>query len=460
MGAVMGAKYAGGGVPLREKWGHKGYHVGIVVRAQAASNLTLVDYQAADKQRQGMISLQGKNVLLGVSGGIAAYKAAEIVRLLVKAGAVVNVVMTRNATEFITPLTLQTLSGNPVLTDTFDLASGAEIKHVSLADEADIVILAPATANLMAKAAYGMADDLLTTLLLVNRAPVILAPAMNVSMWAHPVVQENLVRLQTTLGYEVVEPVEGLLACGYEGQGKLAEPQSIVEAAARTLQPPEMAGRHVLITAGPTREHIDPVRFLSNPSTGKMGMALARAAVERGAQVTLVLGPTDEPVPAGCGTVVRVETADDMLAACRDVYDTADVLIASAAVADYKPQAKEAHKVKKTSDTRDLHLVRTPDILQTLSQDKGNRILVGFAAETRDLLQHARGKLERKSCDIIVANDVTEPGSGFGTSTNRVLLVTADRVEEVPLLQKIDVARRIVSRVVELLPEKRGLERL
>ena len=407
-----------------------------------------------------MIALQGKNVLVGVSGGIAAYKTAELVRLLVKAGATVNVVMTRNATEFITPLTLQTLSGNPVLTDTFDLAAGAEIKHVSLADEADVVILAPATANLLAKAAYGIADDLLTTLLLVNRAPVVVAPAMNVSMWSHPVVVENLERVRSKLGYEVVEPVEGLLACGYEGQGKLADPQDIAAAAARQVQPPRLAGRHILITAGPTREHIDPVRFLSNPSTGKMGMALARASTEAGARVTLVLGPTDEPVPAGCGTVVRVETADEMLAACREGYESADVFIASAAVADYKPEARQAHKVKKTSDTRDLHLVRTPDILQTLSREKGDRILVGFAAETRDLLGHARGKLERKSCDFIVANDVTEPGSGFGTQTNRVLLVTADQVEEVPLLQKIDVARRIVARVVELLVEKRGLERL
>ncbi len=408
-----------------------------------------------------MMTLQGKKVLLGVSGGIAAYKSAELVRLLVKAGAHVDVVMTRSATEFITPLSLQTLAGNPVLTDTFDLAAGAEIKHVSLADEADVVVLAPATANLVGKLAGGIADDLLTTLLLVNRAPVVLAPAMNVNMWNHPLVQRNLRTLRDELGYRIVEPAEGLLACGWEGKGKLADPAVIAEAVAEAAAPVrDLEGVNVLVTAGPTREHFDPVRFLSNPSTGKMGIAVAADAARRGARVTLVLGPTTDPVPDSIGTVVRVESADEMYAACREAWEHVDVFVASAAVADYKPVVREAHKVKKKSGDDQLSLTRTPDILLSLSKEKSERILVGFAAETTDVLAHARDKLTRKSCDFIVANDVTEAGSGFGTATNRVFLVGADDVEPLPLLGKTEVAGRILTRVVELLAQKRGLESL
>ena len=399
----------------------------------------------------------GKKVLLGVSGGIAAYKAAEIVRLLVKAGAEVHVAMTAHAKEFITPLTLQTLSGNPVLTDTFDTASGADIKHTSLGDEADLVILAPATANLIAKLAHGLADDFLSTAMLVVRCPVILAPAMNVHMWEHPIVQGNLRRLRKELGYRMVDPVEGMLACGYEGKGKLAEPETIVAAGAEALHPPDLKGKRILLTAGPTREHLDPIRYLSNPSTGKMGIALAEAAARRGAEVTLVLGPTAESVAAGV-RVVRVETADEMFDAASAAYRDCDALIASAAVADYKPTERRNQKVKKKGDDIHVTLTRTPDILQSLSKDKGRRLLVGFAAETQHLEEHAREKLRKKACDLIVANDVTEPGSGFGTETNRVLLVGEEKTESLPLLGKPELAHRILDQLVDLFAQKVGIK--
>jgi phosphopantothenoylcysteine decarboxylase / phosphopantothenate---cysteine ligase len=410
--------------------------------------------------------LQGKKILLGISGGIAAYKAAELVRLLMKAGAHVDVVMTRNATQFITPLTLQTLCGNPVLTDTFDLASGAEIKHITLADEADAIVLAPATANLIGKLANGIADDLLTTLMLVARCPVIVAPAMNVHMWNHPRVAANVATLREMPGYRFVDPVEGLLACGWEGKGKLADVTEIfadvlstVSAAVAEGAPkqnkakPDLSGRHVLVTAGPTREYIDPVRFLSNPSTGKMGIAIAQAAAARGARVTLVLGPTAEPVPPGIH-IVRVESADEMYAAARDAFGDCDVFVASAAVADYRPLTREVQKVKKSAGGASIELTRTPDILYELSTQKANRVLVGFAAETTDVVWHAREKLIRKSCDFIVANDVTAPGCGFGTETNRAWFVKAAGEVELPLLGKRDLADRILDQVVEIMLQR------
>lgn len=403
--------------------------------------------------------LQSRNVLVGVSGGIAAYKTAELVRLLVKDGANVRVVMTENATQFITPLTLQTLSGNPVLTHTFDLASGAEIKHVAWADEADVLVLAPATANLLAKAAHGIADDLLTSMLLVVRCPVVVAPAMNVHMWTHPIVQANLSRLRDTLGWHVVEPVEGLLACGYEGQGKLAAPETIADAVARALRPADLKGRRILVTAGPTREHLDPVRFISNPSTGKMGIAVAAAAAERGAEVTLVLGPTESPVPPGIASVVRVESAQEMFEAAQHAYSQADAFIAAAAVADQRPVRRAPQKVKKGQEDEMIQLTRTPDILYELSKRKEGRVLVGFAAETENVVEHAREKLARKNCDFIVANDVTEPGSGFGTPTNHAIIVTADAVERLPMLDKRELAHRILDRVAALLAQRTAATR-
>jgi phosphopantothenoylcysteine decarboxylase/phosphopantothenate--cysteine ligase len=346
-----------------------------------------------------------------------------------------------------------------VLTDTFDLAAGAEIKHVSLADEADAVILAPATANLIGKLANGIADDLLTSLMLVAKCPVTLAPAMNVNMWNHPMVQANLTKLREKLRYQIVEPAEGMLACGYEGKGKLADPDAIVATSLRSFAPADFAGKKVLITAGPTREHFDPVRFLSNPSTGKMGIAIADAAAARGADVTLVLGPTQ--LNAGPGVrVLRVETADEMFAASEAAFQAADVFIASAAVADFKPAQKEIHKVKKGKGDETLTLTRTPDILYELSKKKGKRVLVGFAAETTRLIEHAREKLVKKSCDFIVANDVTAAGSGFGTDTNRGILVGADEVEELPLLGKREVAAKILDRALAIAQQRGGVERL
>lgn len=406
--------------------------------------------------------LQGKKVLLGVSGGIAAYKAAELLRLLVKAGAQVDVVMTRNATQFITPLTLQTLAGRPVLYDTFDLAGGAEIKHVTLADEADVVVLAPATANLIGKLAGGIADDLVTSLMLVAKGPVVIAPAMNVNMWNHPLVRANLAKLREVLGYRVVEPVEGMLACGYEGKGKLADPAEIARAVEGVFLPRDLAGRRIVITAGPTREYLDPVRFLSNPSTGKMGIALAEAAAERGAEVTLVLGPTPLQVSPRVATV-RVESADEMYAAAAEAFAAADAFIAAAAVADYKPAARAPQKVKKGKDDKRagrVELVRTPDILFELSKKKGDRVLVGFAAETEAVVEHAREKLVKKACDFIVANDVTEAGAGFGGDTNRVILVGPDAVEPLPMSSKLEVAHRILDRLAGLLQKGGGAKRL
>ncbi len=405
-----------------------------------------------------MTAWQGKQVLLGVSGGIAAYRAAELVRLFVKAGASVNVVMTRNATEFITPLTMQTLSGNPVLTDTFDREQGADIKHVSLPDEADVIVLAPATANLIGKLANGIADDLLTTALLVARCPIVMAPAMNVHMWDHPVVQENLARVRRIPGLRVVEPVEGLLACGWEGKGKLAEPEAIFRAAGEALRPRDLSGRSLVLTAGPTREFLDPVRYLSNPSTGKMGLAIAEAAAVRGADVTVVLGPTAEKPPAGV-RVLRVESAADMFEAARAAFADAQVFIASAAVADYTPAVREDRKVKKSEGDVDVRLTRTTDILKTLAADKGERIVVGFAAETNDVVRYAREKLVAKNCDLVVANDVTAPGSGFAVDTNRAILVEREGETELPLLTKREIADRILDRVVELLAQGGRIER-
>src|SRR5262245_19204837 len=324
--------------------------------------------------------LEGRTAVVGVTGGIACYKACELVRQLVAAGVQVRVVMTPNAQQFVTPLTLQTLSGHPVATDTFDLTQESEIGHIRLADSADVVVIAPATANALAKLATGIADDLLSTVLLATRAPLVLAPAMNVHMWEHPAVQENLARL-VARGARVVGPARGALACGYEGAGRLADPAEIVEAVAAALAPQDLAGEHVLVTAGPTEEALDPVRYLSNRSSGKMGYALARAARRRGAEVTLVSSPTALAAPAGVG-IVRVATARDMARAVGEAFGAATVVIMCAAVADYRPRRALPRKLKKGAASLTLELERNPDILTSLAPRKGRRLLVGFAAET------------------------------------------------------------------------------
>jgi phosphopantothenoylcysteine decarboxylase/phosphopantothenate--cysteine ligase len=352
--------------------------------------------------------------------------------------------MTANAQQFVTPLTFQTLSGHPVATDTFSLTQESEIGHIRLADGAEAVVIAPASANTIAKLAAGIADDLLGTVLLATRAPLVLAPAMNVHMWEHVAVQENLARL-VARGARVVGPASGALACGYEGAGRLADPAEIVEAVAAALAPQDLVGERVLVTAGPTEEPLDPVRYLSNRSSGKMGYALARAARRRGAEVTLVSGPTDLAAPSGI-EVVRVASARDMARAVGDAFNAATVVIMCAAVADYRPRQALGRKLKKRAASLTLELERNPDILASLAPRKGRRLLVGFAAETHDLAAEARRKLRAKRLDLIVANDVTTPGAGFGSDANQVRLLDAGGGDaELPLLPKAEVAERILD---------------
>lgn len=395
--------------------------------------------------------LQDKCVILGVSGGIAAYKAAELLRLLIKAGAEVHVVMTRSAQEFIAPLTFQTLSGNPVHTELFSLNQEQEIGHISLADRADLVLVAPATANLIGKIANGIADDLLTTTIMATQSKVLFAPAMNSNMWENPIYQENHAKL-VSLDYHFIEPTFGELACGWQGQGKLPDPQEIFNSAHELLGGNSLAGRTVLVTAGPTREEIDPVRFLSNYSSGKMGYAIACAARNRGAHVILVSGPVSLPEPRGIETI-RVVSAQEMHKVVMEQAEQADIIIKAAAVADFRPVVRGERKVKKgASEGMTVELQRNPDILAELGQQKGTRILIGFAAETDELLKHAREKLVNKNLDMIVANDVTQEGAGFDGDTNIVRFLTADgKVEELPQMTKEEVSEILLDRATALL---------
>jgi len=367
------------------------------------------------------VRLEGRTVVVGLTGGIACYKACEVVRLLVRAGATVPVMMTAAAREFVTPLTLQTLSGRPVATDTFSLTEESEIGHIRLADRAEAILI---------------------------------APAMNVNMWKHPAVRENLARL-VERGVRVVEPATGQLACGWEGPGRLAEPEDVVEEVLRTLAPQDLAGERILVTAGPTQEPVDPVRYLSNHSSGKMGYALARVARRRGAQVTLVSGPTALPAPRGV-EVVGVRTAAQMARAVDQAFGGATVVVMTAAVADYRPRRPLSRKLKKTASTLELALERNPDILAGLGSRKGGRLLVGFAAETHDVVAEARRKLAAKHLDLIVANDVTAPGAGFGGDTNAVRLIDAPGLDEaVPVLPKEEVAGRVLDWVAARRPGQR-----
>ncbi len=400
------------------------------------------------------MTLAQRTIVVGMSGGIACYKACDVVRLLVRAGATVRVVMTAGAQQFVTPLTLQTLSGHPVATETFDLTQESEIGHIQLADRADLVLVAPATANVIAKMAHGIADDLLTTVLLATRAPVLVAPAMNVNMWEHPATRENVATL-VRRGVQMVGPASGSLACGWEGAGRLSEPADVVDAVERLLAPQDLRGEHVLVSAGPTREAVDPVRYLSNHSSGKMGYAIARAAHRRGATVTLVTGPTDLAAPAGVETIA-VDTASAMATALAAAFTKATVLVMAAAVADYRVRRPAAQKMKKGARTMTLDLERNPDILSGLAARKGRRFVVGFAAETQTLAAEARRKLREKRLDLIVGNDVTAPGAGFGSDTNVVHLIAADGEEAVlPVLSKDAVADRLLDWVVARRPRTR-----
>ncbi len=397
--------------------------------------------------------LKGKEIILGVTGGIAAYKAVELLRLLTKAGANVHVIMTKGATEFVTPLTFQTLSMNPVSTSLFNLISEREIGHISLADRADLFIIAPATANIIGKLAGGIADDMLTTTVMATKAPVLIAPAMNVNMYQNPLYKENEAKLKAH-GYQFVEPAAGLLACGWEGEGKLQEPRIIFEEAVAALTPKDLAGERILVTAGPTREEIDPVRFLSNHSSGKMGYAIATSAWRRGAVVTLVTGPTCLDAPWGMETVA-VESAEEMRRVVLDRVPPSTIIIKAAAVADYRPADRSAGKIKKTNAPLVLELVKNPDILGELGVMKGERTLVGFAAETESILENAAKKLAEKNLDMVVANDVGQAGAGFNVDTNIARLLFRDgRKEELPLMAKSDLADVILDRIVAMRKDK------
>jgi phosphopantothenoylcysteine decarboxylase/phosphopantothenate--cysteine ligase len=399
--------------------------------------------------------LKGKEIVLGVTGGIAAYKAVELLRLITKAGANVRVVMTREAMEFVAPLTFQTLSMNPVYTDLFSLISERDIGHISLADRADLIIIAPATANIIGKLACGIADDLLSTTVMATKAPVLIAPAMNVNMYRNSIYRENEEKLRRH-GFLFVEPTVGFLACGWEGEGKLQEPGIIFEEAVSALSPKDLVGEKVLVTAGPTREEIDPIRFISNHSSGKMGYALARAAYRRGASVMLVTGPVCLEIPHGV-EAVKVVSAEEMREATIGFFPDSTIVIKAAAVADYRPEERAGNKVKKTAEILSLKLVKNPDILAELGGMKGERTIVGFAAETGDLVKNAADKLMKKNLDMIVANDISQEGAGFNVDTNLVKIIFRNGVvEELPLMGKDDLANMILDRVVKLRSKSAG----
>ncbi|MEW5784999.1 MAG: bifunctional phosphopantothenoylcysteine decarboxylase/phosphopantothenate--cysteine ligase CoaBC [Bacillota bacterium] len=389
-----------------------------------------------------------QTVVLGVTGGIAAYKAAELARLLIRGGFTVQVVMTAGAAEFVTPLTFQTLTGRPALTDLF-APSEAGVRHVGLAEQADLLVVAPASANTLGKMACGIADNLLTTLYLAAACPVILVPSMNDAMYAHPAVRDNLERLAAR-GCLVMEPAAGELACGTVGKGRMPEPPEIFAMIRAVLTKKDFAGETALVTAGPTREPLDPVRFLSNPSSGLMGYALARALAERGAQVLLVSGPTGLPCPVGVERLT-VTTAREMHGAVMRRYAGCGLVIKAAAVSDYRPAETAPQKMKKGASRVTLELAANPDILKELGALKGDRLLVGFAAETENGLHYARRKLEEKNLDLIVLNDLTMAGAGFAVTTNRVKLIDKlGQVEELPLMEKETLAHRILDRIATL----------
>ena len=400
-------------------------------------------------------------ITLGVTGGVAAYKSAELVRRLQTEGHTVQVVMTRAAREFITPLTFAALSGQKVITDLFANSDGGDanlesaIEHIAVAQRTDLLLVAPATADMLAKFARGLADDFLSTLFLASTAPVVVAPAMNVNMWQHPATQENLAMLRKR-GVRIVEPGEGYLACGMTGPGRLAAQEEILKAVQEVLQTgKDLAGETVLVTAGPTCEDLDPVRYITNRSSGKMGYAVAEAAAKRGAKVVLISGPTALETPE-CVERVDVRTAAEMLRAVEARFAPVTIAVFAAAVADYRPAERAAGKIKRAADELTIRLEANPDILATVARNKGERVVAGFAAETEHVAENARKKLEKKNADLIVANDVTAEGAGFDVDTNVVTIFTRDgREVPLPRLSKAEVAQRILDEVLRV----RGLLR-
>ncbi|SEM46513.1 phosphopantothenoylcysteine decarboxylase / phosphopantothenate--cysteine ligase [Mesobacillus persicus] len=392
--------------------------------------------------------LNGKKIVLCVSGGIAVYKAVALTSKLTQAGAEVKVILSESAAKFVTPLTFQAMSRNEVFTDTFDEKNPQVIAHIDLADWADLILVAPATANTIGKLANGIADNMITTTILAATSPVWIAPAMNVHMYDHPAVKKNM-SLLADFGYEFIEPGEGYLACGYVGKGRLEEPETIVSLLQNRFSVPNkrLNGKTIVITAGPTREKIDPVRFLTNHSTGKMGYAIATEAKKMGAKVCLISGPVALTPPAGIETI-HVESAEDMYHAVLDRFESADVVIKTAAVADYRPKTSYDSKVKKQEGGQMLELERTKDILLELGQRKTHQVLVGFAAETNDVEEYARKKLAKKNADMIVANNVTQAGAGFGFDTNIVTIFKRDgKVTELPLMTKNEVATQLLTEI-------------
>jgi phosphopantothenoylcysteine decarboxylase/phosphopantothenate--cysteine ligase len=391
--------------------------------------------------------LTNKTIVLGITGSLAAYKAADIASKLTQAGAKVEVVMTEAATKFIAPLTLRSITGRPVVTDMFKLASEFSIEHVALAEAADVVVIAPATANVIAKLAAGISDDELTCTVLATKAPVIVAPAMHASMFHNSITQQNLAKLKAR-GFTIVGPEHGWLASGKVGMGRLADTARIIDTISKVLERgKDLAGKHIVVTAGGTQEPIDPARHIGNRSSGKMGYAIAQAARDRGAEVKLITAPTSLPKPAGI-EVIPVVTAAQMKEAVSKAVAQADALIMAAAVTDYQPKSVAKAKIKKETPGLTLELIRTPDIL---TEVKGNFLKVGFAAESEDIVTNAKLKLETKQLDLIVANDITDPSSGFGTDTNKVTLIDKrGNVEDLPLLTKREVADKILDKVVGL----------
>jgi phosphopantothenoylcysteine decarboxylase / phosphopantothenate---cysteine ligase len=408
-----------------------------------------------DEKRGNSLMIKDKKILLCVTGGIAVYKAAALTSKLVQTGAQVKVILSESAEKFVAPLTFQALSRHEVYIDTFDEKNPRVIAHIDLADWADLILVAPATANTLAKIACGIADNMITTTLLAATSPVWIAPAMNVHMYDHPAMKKNL-SLLAEYGYQFIEPSEGYLACGYIGKGRLEEPEKIVELVKQFFtddQQKPLQGKTVVVTAGPTREKIDPVRFISNHSTGKMGYALAEEAKKQGAEVILVSGPVQLSAPSGI-ELVNVESADEMYHAVLNYFDQVDVVIKTAAVADYRPKITYDHKVKKQAGDSSIELERTKDILLELGKRKKKQVLIGFAAETENVEEYARKKLSSKNADMIVANNVKTEGAGFGTDTNIVTLFKkSGSVTEVPLMSKSAVAKKIIEEVTSLLKD-------
>ncbi|WP_277230989.1 bifunctional phosphopantothenoylcysteine decarboxylase/phosphopantothenate--cysteine ligase CoaBC [Romboutsia timonensis] len=396
--------------------------------------------------------LKDKTVVIGVSGGIAVYKTLDVVSRLRKLGVNVNVIMTKSATEFVTPLSFQSLSQNYVVCDMFEDPKTWDVEHISLAKRADVFLIAPATANVIGKIANGIADDMLTTTVMATKAKVLIAPAMNTNMYENPILQRNINTLKE-LGYNFVEPESGRLACGDTGKGKLASPETIVDEVVKLLsKEQDLKGKSIIVTAGPTVESIDPMRYITNRSTGKMGYSIAKEAIERGADVTLITGPTNLTPPQNLKKLVKIESANDMYEAVLENLDENDVVIKSAAVADYKPKNYSNKKIKKSDDDLVIELDRNKDIAQEIGKIKNNKILVGFAAETNDLIENASLKIKKKNLDFIVANDLTKEGAGFGVDTNIVKIIDKEgNITEYPKMKKEEVANIILDKIKELL---------